>query len=86
MGFHLEESFCIISASLSINTASVSVNDVDLSPIPSVGLSICVRPESVLWQNGGWIRMPFRMVSGVGQGMCVLDGDGDRRRRGGSLG
>jgi len=27
-----------------------------------------------------WIRMPFWMVSGVGRGMCVLDGGGDRRR------
>ena len=26
--------------------------------------------------------MPFGMVSGVGQGMDVLDGDGDRRREG----
>ena len=29
-----------------------------------------------------WIRMPFGMVSGVGGGMGVLDGGGDRRRRG----
>jgi len=30
--------------------------------------------------------MPFGVVSGVGRGMGVLDGGGDRRRRGGSLG
>jgi len=30
--------------------------------------------------------MPFRVVSGVGQGMGVLDRDGDRRRRRGNLG
>jgi len=30
--------------------------------------------------------MPFGVVSGVGQGMGVLDGGGDRRRRRGSLG
>ena len=50
----------VVSASLSINIASVSANGVDLSPIPSVGLSVCVCrsvclpvcPESVLWQNG----------------------------------
>jgi len=41
-------------ASLSINIASASANGVDLSPIPSVGRSVCllVCPESVLWQNG----------------------------------
>jgi len=40
--------------SLSINIASVSANDVDLSPIPSVGLSVGLSecPKSVLWQNG----------------------------------
>jgi len=36
----------IVSASLSISSASVSANGVDLSPIASVGLSVC--PESVL--------------------------------------
>jgi len=33
------------------------------------------------------MRMPFGVVSGVGQGMGVLDGGGDRRRlRGAELG
>jgi len=30
--------------------------------------------------------MPFGMVSGVGRGMGILDGSGDRRRRGAVLG
>jgi len=30
--------------------------------------------------------MPFGMVSGVGQGICALDGGGDRRRKGAVLG
>jgi len=30
--------------------------------------------------------MPFEVVSGVGRGMGVLDGGGDRRRRRGSFG
>jgi len=30
--------------------------------------------------------MPFWVVSGVGRRMSLLDGDGDRRRRRGSLG
>ena len=29
-----------------------------------------------------WIRMPFRVVSGIGLGMGVLDFGGDRRREG----
>jgi len=30
--------------------------------------------------------MPFGVVSGVGRGMGILDGDGDRRRERGSFG
>jgi len=59
---------------------SVSAHVTDLLPSPSVGCvsvgrSVClsVCPESVL-QNVIWIQMPFGMVSGVGQGMGVLDG------------
>jgi len=37
-------------------------------------------------KTADWIRMPFRVVSGVGRGMGVLDGGGDRRRGRGSLG
>jgi len=32
-----------------------------------------------------WIRTPFGMVSGVGRGMGVLDGRGDRRKGRGSF-
>ena len=68
--------------SLSINIASISANGVDLSPIPSAGLSVCwsvCLPESVLWQNGGLDLDAFGMVNGVGRGMSVLDGGGDRQ-------
>jgi len=37
-------------------------------------------------KTADWIRMPFGVVSGVGRGMGVLDGDGDRRREWGSFG
>jgi len=30
--------------------------------------------------------MPFGMVSGVGRGMCIVDGGGNRRRGRGSFG
>jgi len=33
-----------------------------------------------------WIQMPFGVVRGVGRGMGVLDGGGDRRRGKGSFG
>jgi len=33
-----------------------------------------------------WIPIPFGMVSGVGRGMGVLDGGGDRRMEGAVLG
>jgi len=33
-----------------LNITSISANGVDMSPIQSVGQSVC--PESVLWQNG----------------------------------
>ena len=37
-------------------------------------------------KKADWIRMPFGVVSGVGRGMGVLDGDGDRPRGMGSFG
>ena len=73
---------------ISVNIASVSANGVDLSPRTSVGLSMCVGRSvgrsvclSVclsVWKvysgnTTDWIRMLFGMVSGVGQGMGVLD-------------
>jgi len=48
-------------------------------------VSVCVR-KVYCGKTADWIRMPFRMVSGVGLGMGVLDGDGDRRRGRGNLG
>jgi len=37
-------------------------------------------------KTADWIRMPFRVVSGVGRGMGLLDGGGGRRREMGSFG
>ena len=80
----------IINASLSINIASLSASGVDLSLSPSVGLCVCqlvcllVR-KVYCGKTADWIRMPFGMVSGVCRGMDVLDGDGDRQRRGAVL-
>jgi len=36
-------------------------------------------------KTADWIRMPFRVVSGVVRDMGVLDGSGDRRREGAVL-
>jgi len=36
-------------------------------------------------KTADWIRMPFGVVSGVSQGMGVLDWGGDRRRGRGSF-
>jgi len=47
----------------------------------SVGRSVC---KVYCGKMADWIRMPFGMLSGVGRGLGVLDGSGDRRstRRG----
>ena len=67
---------------------------IELSPIPSVGLSVCrsvVLSVSVCVQKvycgktADWIQMPFGMVSVVGRGMGVLDGSDDRQRGRGSF-
>ena len=47
--------------------------------------SVCLRVGlSVLnvycGKTDDWIQMPFGVVSGVGRGMGVLDGGGDRRK------
>jgi len=59
----------LFSASLSINRASVSDNDVDLSPISSVGLSVglsvCVQ-KVFCDKTADWIRVPFGMVCKAG--------------------
>jgi len=49
----------------------------------SVGLSVC---KVYCGKMAEWIRMPFGIVSGVGQGMGVLDRGGDRRREEAFLG
>jgi len=69
----------IISASLSINVASISADLTDRSPSPSVGLCVCrsvglsVR-KVFCGKTADWIRVSFGIESGVGQGMGVLDG------------
>ena len=79
----------IISTSLSINTASVSAHGIELSSIPSVDRSVSVGlsvQKVYCGKTAHWIRMLSGMVSGVGRGMGVLDGGGDRRRRKGRFG
>ena len=65
----------IINTSL-IYQWSIGIIGIDLSPIPSISLSVSlsVCPESVLWQNG-WLDLDAALVViGVGQRMGVLDG------------
>jgi len=67
----------LVSASLTINIASVSAIGIDLSLIPSVGLCLCVClcvRKAYCGIMAEWIRMPIGEVSGVGRGMGVLDG------------
>jgi len=57
------------------------------SPGQSVCLSVGRSVHSVLLQKtADWIWMPFRVVSGVGRGMGVLDGGGYRQRERAVLG
>jgi len=37
-------------------------------------LSVCWSGKCIVAKLADWIRMPFGVVSGVGQGMGVLDG------------
>jgi len=56
------------------------------SPGPSVGLSVGLSVRKMYCgKTADWIRMPFGMVSGVGEGMGVLDAGGYRRRGGSSF-
>ena len=84
MTYHDPSTGVVISASLSNNIASVSANDVDLSPIPSVGRSVClsvrVSGKCTVAKTADSIRMLFGIMSGVGRGVSVLVGDGNRRR------
>ena len=57
----------ISSASLSISTVSVCGVLTDVSPRPSVGLSVCLLVWKVYCgKMAEWIRILFGMVSGVG--------------------
>jgi len=46
----------------------------------------CLSARVNCGKMADWIRMPFRVVIGVGLGMGVLDFGGDRRRERDSLG
>ena len=71
---------------LSINIASISANDVGVSPIPSVSRSVYLCVQKVYYdKTADWTRMLFRMMSWVGQEMGVLDGVGNCRRGRGSF-
>jgi len=48
--------------------------------------TICWSAHVNCGETADWIGIPFRVVSWVGLGMGVVDFDGDRRRRRGSLG
>jgi len=79
--------FCFISASLSISIASVSANDIDLSPIPSVGLSVvlsvsgkCTVAKRLIGSDAVWGGEWGRSRDG-----CLRCGD-DRQREGAVLG
>jgi len=80
---------------IALYIVSVSANGVDLSPSPSVSLCVCVSvglsvslsvQKVHCGKTSDLIRTPFGMVSGVDQGMGILDGGGDRRREGVVLG
>jgi len=74
----------LFSTLLSINIGSISSNGVDLLPSRSVSLceclSVCLLVRKVYCGKTAECWMLFGMVSGVGQGMGVLNGGGDRRR------
>jgi len=77
----------VLLARRCLSLAIVSANGVDLSPIPSVGRSVCLCVRKVYYcgKTADWIRMPFGMVCGIGQGMGILDWVGNRRRKGAVL-
>jgi len=83
---------CFVSASLSINTTErkrywnkIKLSLPHLSGCLSVDLSESVR-KVYCDKTVDWIRMSFRVVSGVGRGRGVLDRGGDRRRGRGTFG
>jgi len=61
----------VVSASLTI---SISTLVTQLSPIPSVSLSVGLSDQKVYYDKmADLIRMPFGVVCGVGRGMGILD-------------
>jgi len=73
----------IISRGALYQHSEQSAHITDLSPSPSVYLSVCLSVRKGYYgKTADMIRMPFGVVSGVGRGMDVLDGGGDRRREG----
>jgi len=74
----------VVSTSLSISIASgaLMLQTCRIAHL-SVYLCVCVCVRKVYWdKTADWIRMPSWVVRGVGRGMGVLDGGGDRRREG----
>ena len=68
--------FLIISASLSMSITSGALGLM----VQNIRLShLSVRAKVSCGKTADWIRMPFGVVRGVGRGMGVLDGGGDRR-------
>ena len=58
-----------------------------LSVCLSIGQLVCLSVCKVYCgKMADWIQMPFGLVSGVGQGMGVLDEGGDRQKGRGSFG
>ena len=74
-----------------MNIGSIRTNGIDLSPSLFVGLCVCVSLSVLLvrkvyyGKRADFIQMPSCMVSGVGRGMGVLDGDSDCPRERGSF-
>jgi len=71
----------LVSASLSVNTIEHNRSWIELSPILSVGMSVRRSVRKVYCgKTADCVRIPFGVVSGVGQLMGVLDEGGDIRR------
>ena len=79
--FTLTDVRFVFSMSLSITIASRALM---LRICRVDDLCVCVR-KVYCGKMADWIRMPFRVMSGVRLGMGVLDGGGNCRRGRGSL-
>jgi len=68
-------------------TCRLDRRSVRVSVSQSVGRLVCQSVQKVHCSKvAEWIQMSLGMVSGVGRGMGILDGGGDRRRGRGSFG